>query len=78
VEDLWERLQGADRRSARGFVSQSTDPSASEIPDRLRPRNIATAQAIDEAGKLVNAAIIEAEKRTLAASAKLKHNHYTL
>jgi len=78
VEDLWERLQDADRRSARGFVSESTDPPASETPDRLRPRNIATAQAIDEAGKLVNAAIIEAEKRTLAALAKPKHNHYTL
>lgn len=53
VEDLWERLQDADRQSARGFVSTDPDPPASET--RLRPRKIATAQAIDEAETILNA-----------------------
>lgn len=58
VEDLWERLQDADRQSARGFVSTDPDPPASET--RLRPRKIATAQAIDEAETILNSAIFEA------------------
>lgn len=73
VEDLWERLQDADRQSARGFVSTDPDPPTSET--RLRPRKIATAQEIDEAETILNSAIFEAEKRAMV---KPKHNHYTL
>ncbi|KAK1835559.1 glycoside hydrolase family 55 protein [Podospora conica] len=74
VQDLWERLQDADRRSARGATY--TDPPASET--RLRPRKIATSLEINDAGKLVNAAIAEAKERSFKASARPKHNHYTL
>lgn len=63
VEDLWERLQDADRQSARGFVSTDPDSPASET--HLRPRKIATAQAMDEAETILNSAIFEAEKRAM-------------
>lgn len=69
VEDLWERLQDADRQSARGFVSTDPHPPASET--RLRPRKIATAQGIDEAETILNSAIFEAEKRVQAQAQTL-------